>query len=53
MAYDGAGHLVDIMATCLDLAGAEYPDTFGGRKLDPLQGKSLVPCFEGKAREAD
>jgi arylsulfatase A-like enzyme len=44
------GHLVDFMATCLDLAGAKYPATFDGRTLDPLQGLSLVPIFRGETR---
>ncbi|MCA8988080.1 MAG: arylsulfatase, partial [Planctomycetaceae bacterium] len=45
------GHLIDIMATCADLAGAEYPQQIGGRKLDPMMGKSLLPIFAGKQRE--
>ena len=39
------GHLIDIMATCIDLAGAEYPRELEGRKITPLEGKSLVPAF--------
>ena len=42
------GHLVDIMATCLEVAGRSYPDREG---LQPLQGKSLVPLFKGEERE--
>ena len=42
------GHLVDFMATCIEVAGASYPDTEG---LEPLQGKSLVPLFRGETRE--
>ena len=48
---DQAGHLVDIMATLLDITGTRYPDTFGGQKLRPLRGKSLLPVFQGKQRE--
>ncbi len=44
------GHLIDVMATCLDLAGAEYPRQFGGRDVLPLEGKSLRPIFEGQER---
>jgi len=43
------GHLVDIMATCLDVTGQSYPEMEG---LQPLQGKSLLPLFEGAGREA-
>ena len=33
------GHLIDIMATCVDLAGATYSSSI------PMQGVSLVPAF--------
>jgi arylsulfatase A-like enzyme len=45
-----AGHVMDLMATCLDAAGISYPRVFEGRKLVPLEGKSLVPVFAGKER---
>jgi arylsulfatase A-like enzyme len=49
------GHLVDLMATAVDLSGATYPETFhGGEKIKPMEGKSLLPAFlgEGLEREA-
>ncbi|MCX6904313.1 MAG: arylsulfatase [Verrucomicrobia bacterium] len=42
------GHLIDIMATCVDLAGAKYPAEKNGLKTTPLEGKSLLPAFAGK-----
>jgi arylsulfatase len=33
------------MATSVDVAGAEYPRTFQGHEITPLEGKSLVPLF--------
>ena len=42
------GHLVDIMATCLDVAGAEYPREMNGKSTTPLEGVSLRPAFAGK-----
>ncbi len=45
------GHLIDIMATCLDAAGAGYPRQRAGQPVTPLEGRSLVPCIEGKRRE--
>ncbi|MGB1128621.1 MAG: arylsulfatase [Haloferula sp.] len=39
------GHLMDIMATCVDLSGADYPKEFEGRKIQPLEGLSLGPSF--------
>ncbi len=44
------GHIIDIMATCLDIAGIEYSKTYKGRELISLEGKSLLPIFGGKKR---
>ncbi len=41
-------HLIDIMATCVDLAGVTYPQETGGKKLKPLQGISLRPTFSAQ-----
>ncbi|MDP6046543.1 MAG: arylsulfatase [Phycisphaerae bacterium] len=41
-------HLVDLMATCVDISGAEYPKTFKGAKIIPAQGKSLRPLLAGE-----
>ena len=45
------GHLIDIMATCLEVAGAEYPSEVNGMKIPPLEGRSLLPIFQGRTRE--
>jgi len=45
------GHLIDFMATFIDVAGAKYPKRVGERKIDPLMGKSLLPILQGKERE--
>ncbi len=45
------GHLIDFMATFIELADATYPEQIGDRQMDPLQGKSLVPILRGEARE--
>jgi len=42
------GHLIDIMATCVDVAGAEYPSEYKGNKITPMEGRSLVPAFDNK-----
>ena len=44
-------HLVDIMATCLDLAGTQYPTKFEGKSVGPPRGISLVPHFKGVNRD--
>jgi len=41
------GHLVDIMATCVDVAGARYPGSFRGNAITPMEGTSLVPILAG------
>lgn len=45
------GHVMDFMATFIDIAGAAYPETYNGQQITPLQGKSLKPVFEGRQRE--
>ncbi len=42
------GHLIDIMATCVELSGAKYPAKLGEHAITPLEGKSLVPAFANK-----
>jgi len=42
------GHVIDLMPTILDLAGAKYPEEINGIQLHPLQGMSLVPAFHGE-----
>jgi arylsulfatase A-like enzyme len=43
------GQLIDIMATCLDVAGASYPKSYAGHSLKPLEGVSLRPVFTGRS----
>lgn len=40
-------HVMDLTPTFLELAGVEHPDTWQGRPVAPLQGKSLVARFAG------
>jgi arylsulfatase len=42
------GHVIDIMATCLDVAGTRYPREFNGKAITPAEGVSLRPAFEGR-----
>ena len=43
------GHLIDIMVTCVEIAGLQYPSNFNGNSIHPLEGKSLVPAFTNKS----
>jgi arylsulfatase A-like enzyme len=40
------GHLIDIMATCVDVADARYPKEYKGNSIIPMEGKSLTPAFD-------
>ena len=40
-------HVVDLVATCLDVAGCEYPRTFDGRDILPIEGQSFARVFRG------
>ncbi len=46
-------HLIDIMATCLDITGVTYPTQFNGNAIQPFEGKSLVPAFKNKPIQRD
>jgi arylsulfatase len=45
------GHVMDFMATVVDLAHATYPKEYHGHQITPMQGISLVPIFTGEKRE--
>ena len=47
---DQTGHVIDLMATCVDVAEAEYPQTFHAKPIRPLHGKSLLPILKGQRR---
>lgn len=41
-------HLIDLMATCVDISKATYPKEFKAETIKPMEGVSLVPAFLGK-----
>ena len=45
------GHVMDIMATCLDISGTKYPTEYNGHKIIPLAGESLNPIFKTGTRK--
>ena len=47
------GHLIDIMATCVDVAGATPLKELAGKPILPLEGRSLVPAFADQPIERD
>ncbi|MEQ4204318.1 arylsulfatase [Actinopolymorpha sp. B17G11] len=40
-------HFIDILATCLDVAGAAYPTEYDGHEITPLAGESFLPLLQG------
>ena len=47
------GHLIDVMATCVDAGGAKYPAEFKGKPVLPMEGRSLLPAFDNKPIERE
>ncbi len=43
------GHIIDIMATCVDAAGIKYPQQYKDNTTLPMEGISLLPVFQGKS----
>jgi arylsulfatase len=46
------GHVIDIMATCVELAGAGMPAEFNGKPTTPLQGVSFAAAFRAGGTRA-
>ena len=40
-----AAQLPDVMATFLEIASVDYPETYEGKSINPLEGFSMVPTF--------
>ena len=43
-------HVVDILPTILEVAGASYPKEYGGHEIQALDGESFARAFSGGAR---
>src|SRR5690606_23999875 len=46
-------HIMDIMPTCLDVAGVNYPGEYNDRTLSPLSGQSIYPIIKNEPIEND
>ncbi len=40
-------HIIDFMATILDVGGVEYPTEYQGNAIQPLEGESFAPLLQG------
>jgi arylsulfatase len=43
------GHVIDLMATVVDVTGATYPRERNGQIIQSMEGISLRPAFDGRA----
>jgi arylsulfatase len=50
---DRPGHLIDIMATCIELAGTEYPSMYRGNEIHDLEGESLLQSIKNVTDERE
>ena len=46
-------HLIDIMATCIDVGGGTYPTNYNGHNIQPMEGKSLVSSFDNQSLDRE
>ncbi len=44
------GHVIDFMPTFVEIVRADYPTSFRGEAILPVEGKSLVPILHGQQR---
>ena len=45
------GHVVDVMATCVDVSGAVYPRRYHDNTIQPMAGSSFVPAFRADSTD--
>jgi arylsulfatase A-like enzyme len=41
-------HIIDISATCYEIAGAQYPKEYHDTEITPLEGESFLPALKGR-----
>jgi arylsulfatase len=47
------GHILNIMPTILEVAGASYPTEYKGNRIQPLESISLLPTLLGHEQQLD
>ena len=45
---DQRAHIIDLMATLVDVGGGKWPTEVAGTHIAPLPGKSLLPILDGQ-----
>ncbi|WP_044207008.1 arylsulfatase [Flammeovirga sp. OC4] len=46
-------HIIDVMTTCLELAGASYPTSYQGNTIYPTEGESILTLARGEETDQD
>lgn len=44
-------HIIDVLPTCLELAGGSYPANVSGNAILPCEGRSMLPLLRNEDRE--
>ena len=47
------GHVIDLLPTCVELAGGSYPEQRNGQTIQPAAGRSLAPAFRAEPIERE
>ena len=47
------GHIIDVMPTLLAVSGAHYPAERNGVKVQPMEGRSLLPALDNQPIDRD
>ncbi|MFW5981513.1 MAG: sulfatase-like hydrolase/transferase, partial [bacterium] len=50
---DSLAHITDITATCIDIAGAKYPEEYRANEIIPIEGESFKCILSGEDRERE
>lgn len=50
---DQPAHVIDVMATMVEVTGATYPTTHSNSEILPREGQSLVPAFANQPLDRD
>ncbi|MAT15894.1 MAG: arylsulfatase [Planctomyces sp.] len=47
------GHIIDVMPTCVELAGTTYPDSYNGEAIEPVEGVSLLTAMKSNETQPE
>jgi arylsulfatase A-like enzyme len=47
------GHIIDVMPTLVAVSGAKYPSDRQGTRIQPMEGRSLLPAFDDQPISRD